>query len=506
MAFRYWMLLGAGVRFATSSCSINGTTTIQDAFAIATCTTFSGSIAIATDVSEEFALDGIQVLDGNFNAVDVVGLTSVSADSLSLVTGWFTFDNLRTLESLDFPQLEEVGILDWRDLWDMNTLSFSTGLRRATAIQIENTALESVDGLDIGGTLEWVQVQYNRYLQDFSLPITNITDKIWFWENEPSLSIDLPLLRSLGQENALNNCSAIDLPLLESSTGFMFFTGSALQELTLPNLQYVGEVSDVEAMLWISDNSELSKLSMPALESVYGDLRIYNNPKLESVDDFPRLSVVGQSLTCNGSFTSLKMTTTLTPRRLDFPSIIEIGGAFTVKSSEPIDCPSLRSLYGLESDVYVGDTFTCESGEGLLPTADESPVASPTAPTSPTPSSDVSKDEGLSRGAKIGIGVGVGVGVVLLAVGLAALLIRRRRQRQTSASATFNRENNRGAAGPVMEISNWQMQEVDQSPAEIAPSVRTEEHYAPKQQAAVSYHEASHTDSRYEMPGHEDVR
>ncbi|KAI6805444.1 hypothetical protein KC358_g14342, partial [Hortaea werneckii] len=48
---------------AAQSCSVSATTTIQnggDASAIASCSTFSGSIAIATSVGGDINMDGIQ--------------------------------------------------------------------------------------------------------------------------------------------------------------------------------------------------------------------------------------------------------------------------------------------------------------------------------------------------------------------------------------------------------------------------------------------------------------
>src|SRR5690349_1350436 len=103
-----------------ATCSISATTTIQnsgDATALASaCSTFSGSIAIATGTTDDIALDGLQQLSGNLVGTDNSNIKRISASDLETLDGEMQLDGLTRLFNVDFPKLKTIDSIKWNAL------------------------------------------------------------------------------------------------------------------------------------------------------------------------------------------------------------------------------------------------------------------------------------------------------------------------------------------------------------------------------------------------------
>ncbi|KAK3705973.1 cell wall protein Ecm33 [Vermiconidia calcicola] len=256
--------LGRGCMYsifpAACTYSVRPTTTVKDPTELTTSTTFTGSTAIATDARDgagEFALNGIEVLEGSLGIdTGASPLSKISADSFSQIRGSLYLYQMPYLRSLQFPQLAEVDSLSLQSLPDLERLSFSSGVQLNTGIDIVQTALASLEGINA------------RSLRYFD-------------------TVDGPI--------EIGNVLAVNLPLLEEAGSTGFWTNDS-EKLSLPSLRrFFGNLT-------VADNPNLTNLSLPSLETVTSNLVIEANG-LESIDGLPKLSSVGDMSSFGGKFT-----------------------------------------------------------------------------------------------------------------------------------------------------------------------------------------------------------
>ena len=92
------------------------------------------------------------------------------------------------------------------------------------------------------------------------------------------------------------NASKVDLPSLESVSGGLGFYSSYFESFTGPNL------TTVDSFLVFNDNSALTNISLPLLESVGGSFQIANNTELKEVTGVPKLETIEGALDFSGNF------------------------------------------------------------------------------------------------------------------------------------------------------------------------------------------------------------
>lgn len=336
----------AGHAVAQSSCSA-ATTTIQnngDASGLASCTTFSGSIAIATGTTENIELNSIRRITGDLIANNVSEITSISADSLETIDGSFNLKRNEILSNLNFPQLNEVEEIDWDGLPGLQGLSFTNRIKKATTVSIVNTQLSSLEGIDLE-TVEGVSIQNNEYLDEITMQLGNVSDIFQLFANGRNVSLSLP---NLIWANRLNiaNCSSVMLPSLASVNGTLGLYSNFFERMQAPNL------TDVGGTLAINNNNALTNISFPELTIVSGGLTIQNNTELSDVSGFPLLETVGGALDMYGDAIDTA----------DFPKLKDVRGAFNLQSNQNLDevCPAFEDY---ESDSVIKGEFTCRGEE-----------------------------------------------------------------------------------------------------------------------------------------------
>ena len=290
-------------------CSTAGTTTISvsaEASALASCSTYSGSVAIPTglgvpkdsDGHQQLQVDNVQKITGNLTVSDIGELTSLKFGSLQSVVG-FELGALERLAQLSFPQLTTVDALNFTALPALQTLDFGgTGITKARSILITNTGLATLTGIDNLQDVDLFNVNNNPALTNISLQIKSIKGSLNILANDGSpagLTTSFPLL-----ETALNmtfrNCSQIFLPALKNVTDELGFYGNTFTNFTAPKLTTAGGITFV-------DNPKLVNVTLPNLEKVDGAFQIANNTELDILDGFKKLSVVAGTLDFQGEFT-----------------------------------------------------------------------------------------------------------------------------------------------------------------------------------------------------------
>lgn len=292
----------AGGALAQSSCgSASSTTTITagaDASALSGCATYSGSIAIATGLGDAINIPGIKKINGDLVSTNNSQIPSISADSLQTIGGAFKLDGLTVLSTLSFPQLTQVESIQWNALAGLQGLSFSTGVQKANELNIQNTQLQSLDGINLQ-VVDTVYIANNNWLDDIQMQLGNITTSLTIESNGGNVSAIFPNL-IWANNMTFRNVSQIALNSLVSVNGSLGFYSNDFETLMCANLTNVGTN---KGDLTIVSNTNLNNVSMPSLKKVGGGFSIQNNTEYKVVDGFPMLATITGAFDLYGNFT-----------------------------------------------------------------------------------------------------------------------------------------------------------------------------------------------------------
>jgi len=344
---------GAG---AGSSCSNTATTTIQsqaDATAIAACRIYQGSIAIADSTVDNIDLSGLSTITGDLIASNVTQITQLTASQLSVIGGAFNLLDMTRLSTLNFPSLVNVGSITWNGLPALQQLSFTQGVQQLKSLDIENTQLNSLTGINLE-TAGSITIVNNYYLNDITMQLGNVTEQLTISYNGAKLNVQFPNL--VWANNAtIRGADQISTPSLSSVNGSLGFYMGTFSSYSAPNLTNVGG-----ALSFVS-NAGVSNISMPELTTVGQALYIVNDTSLTTIDGFPSLKTVGGNVLAVGTFDSLAL-----------PVISDVKGTFNLTSSGNINttCSHFQKLSG-KNNVIKG-TYTCKGNTASANTSGSS--------------------------------------------------------------------------------------------------------------------------------------
>ncbi|KAI4134470.1 MAG: hypothetical protein LQ341_006020, partial [Variospora aurantia] len=291
-----------------AQCSNQGTLTIAstaDASALASCTTYSGSVAIETGLAydrdqnghQRVVVETVRTIAGNLTVTGAIDLSSLTFSSLRSIGG-FELGGLTVLSELSMPQLTEVRELNFTALPALQTLDFGgTGLTQASSILITNTGLSTLMGINNLEQVDTFNVNNNQALQNISLQVTSITNSLDIDANDgyqTGLVTRFPMLET-ATNMTFRNCSSIMLPSLANVTQDLGFYGNTFEMFDAPNLTSAGGLIFV-------DNTLLTNISLPKLTSINATYQIANNTMLKQVNGFTQLSIVKGALDFSGNF------------------------------------------------------------------------------------------------------------------------------------------------------------------------------------------------------------
>jgi len=319
----------------------NGPLQIQnqgDASAIAGCTTFTGSITIAKNTADKINIGSVKSITGDLIADGATNMTSFGADTLQSIGGKFTLNDLQLLTSISFPYLTSVGDLSFMGLPNLATLGFSSNIKTMTSLNIQNTFLNSLDGLN-PQTLNSIYVANNRMLQTVSFQVSKVTADINVQGNGDKMIAQFPNLQT-ARNITFRNCADLSIPSLANVTGFLGFYEGGSASISAVNLTSVGQ------SLAINANTNLNNVSLPILKSIGGGFQVQNNTKLEQVD-MPALTTIGGALDFYGAFTAVTL-----------PALKDCRGGFNLQSSATtLDCKTFDGEHGSSS--VIKGTYKC---------------------------------------------------------------------------------------------------------------------------------------------------
>jgi len=331
---------------AADSCSA-ATTTIQnagDASALASCTTFSGSIAIATGTVDNIALDGVQEITGSLSADNVTMMTTLSGADLEKIGDSFALNGVQVLSTLNFPRLTNVDTIDWQALPNLQGLSFTTGVQMASSVSIQNTGLASLDGINLQ-VVDSMIIENNPFLEDLEMQLGNISTALSIGANGQNVSAIFPNLE-WAFNMTFRNVSNISLPSLAAVNGSLGFYSNFMDSVACPNLTNIG------GSLSFISNADLTNITMPELKQVQGALNIQNNTALEEITGFGSLTTVTGAVDFYGNFSDVEL-----------PALKDVRGAFNLQSSSEITeaCDHFQSIAG--PNLAIKGTYTCKGKE-----------------------------------------------------------------------------------------------------------------------------------------------
>ncbi|KAF2002712.1 hypothetical protein P154DRAFT_135481 [Amniculicola lignicola CBS 123094] len=350
--------LAAASSAYAASCSVSATSTIQnsgDATGLASCKTFTGSIAIATGTTDSIAINGVTKIQGNLVASNASQLQQLSGDSLEEITGTFLLDDVQVLNTVSFPKLTKVNTIRWNALPNLQTLAFTAGISEAAVIDIQNTQLQTLQGINVK-QIDSFTLANNRYISEVNMQLGNVSVSLVLEANNPEVTVSFPNLE-WASNMTFRNCSSVDVPSLTKLNGSMGFYGNVLTSFSAPNLTEIGG-----ALAFVS-NTELTNITLPQLTVVNGALQIANNTKLSKINGLPKLKTIGGALDFNGNMSEIAI-----------PALNDVKGTFNIQSTGDIQATCDDTFKPLKSKGKIQGSYTCvgavanPGGEGTTPT------------------------------------------------------------------------------------------------------------------------------------------
>lgn len=332
---------------AYAACSTSGTATISsggDASSIGNCPTFTGNIAVATGVADDITLDGLKQIKGDLALEGNDKIRRFGGSDLKTITGKLTLDNVPELAALSFTALEEVDTLILKGLPNLRELEFTTGISKCDHLDVENTKLQNLDGIDLEEAAD-IFIANNFEIASIAMKITNITDFLTLSFNNAEVNVSFPNLES-ANNISLRAIGSLNIPSLSKINvgDFGVFESDNLASLSAPNL------TKIDGALVINNNEGLKNISFGSLTNVGANLQIANNTNLHQIDGLPKLKEVQAALDMSGNFS-----------KVETPSLDFVKGVFNLQSTGDIGtiCQDFYDPLKNKKKIQKGD-YVCE--------------------------------------------------------------------------------------------------------------------------------------------------
>ena len=222
-------------------------------------------------------------------------IKQISASDLTELDGELHLDGLTSLYAINFPKLKTIDSITWNALPNLQDIGFTAEVTSAKTIDIQNTALRSLKGINIE-EVETVFIANNGYIDSISMQLGNVSKSLTLADNNEAVKVELPNL-IWASNLTFRFCGSVSVPSLETLNGSLGLYNNGFETFTAPNLTSVGEAVALVA------NENLSNVSFPQLTKITDNLQIANNSKLIEVEGFPKLKSIGGAFDMSGNFT-----------------------------------------------------------------------------------------------------------------------------------------------------------------------------------------------------------
>jgi hypothetical protein len=317
-----------------------------DATQAANCKTIPNDVVLDVGAGPMIDLGGsLSEIQGSLIVKNNGLIQTLQSSSLETIGGDFQLNNVTSLTSLVFPNLGEVGTIDWSTLNKLPEPTLGNpGITKAKKVTVQDTFIGSLDGLNVQ-SLSDMNINNNRRLTKFSTSIKTLSNALYVTANGLNLTMEMPNLEWIANMT-IANVSSFAVPSLKAVNGSMRFDSNYFTSFLAPNLT---EIQDGD--LSFVSNPQLQNISIPMLKSVGGGLTIANNTQLDKVDGLDSLEDVGGAIKMRGSF-----------NEIDLPKLGNVVGTAEFVSTNDIQasCDALNKLSG---SVVQGKVTTCKGND-----------------------------------------------------------------------------------------------------------------------------------------------
>jgi flagellar basal body rod protein FlgF len=209
-------------------------------------------------------------------------------------------DGLTRLNGVDFPKLKKVNSIKWNALPNLQTIGFTASVEQAKSIDIQNTAVRSLQGINIVQA-ETLFIANNGYISEIKMQLGNVSKLLDFSDNNKAVKVELPNL-IWATNLTFRSCGSISVPSLMKLNGSLGVYNNGFESFSAPNLTEVGEA------LAIVGNDKMNNLTFPMLTKISDNLQVANNSALQQFDGLPVLESIGGAFDVSGNMTELVST------------------------------------------------------------------------------------------------------------------------------------------------------------------------------------------------------
>lgn len=285
---------------APTTCTLTPVTTTinsqSDMTGLANCVVVDGSIMLSSSTPSNITLNGIQNITGDLIAVGAGSLALISSSTLTAISGSLTLQNLQSLQLLDFPELVNIGTINWYMLPKLTVLVFG-GTILGSNVTITGTSLQIVP--DIRPT-QFLYIQDNPDLANITIQSTSLTIGLIVSQNGGTSSF--PNLTWATNITAGGGSNA-NFPALVAVNNSLVLDTTSISDFNASQLQTIGSVSEGLGDFSVMSNPDMTSCELPSLQSVGGALQIVGNAGL-SILAFPSLQTIGQNSILSGGIST----------------------------------------------------------------------------------------------------------------------------------------------------------------------------------------------------------
>lgn len=284
------------------------------------CKIITGDIVINDYKEPIIEFGNIMNIFGNLDIQRASSLVRIEADNVHRIGNRFILKDLTSLNSISFSSLRYVKVVDWKVLPILNVAHFGNAIKETESVTVSDTSLVEFPGF-LSNKLEILDINNNRYLESIYCNVEKITGRLHIAANSKDVRVSLPKLQS-AKNVSIHEVLDLDLNNLEEIESSINFVNNLFINLSLPVLKSIG------GTLSLLKNENLGKVEFPNVTEIGGGLMIVNNTKIDRINFYPKLTIIGGAIELVGNI-----------KETNLKNLKLVKGSAKIKSSDSsFDC------------------------------------------------------------------------------------------------------------------------------------------------------------------------
>ncbi|EAZ63120.2 sporulation-specific protein 2, partial [Scheffersomyces stipitis CBS 6054] len=278
--------------------------TPSDMKVIDECHTIVGNIDVSEYNHPLLSLGDIENIIGGLSVKKSPELVRLEAPALASISEGLVLTELTSLSLVSFPSLRTVKELEWRVLPILSNVYVSADINNIERITVSDSSLTEFSGF-LSNKLEVLDINNNRFLHQINFNVEEVTKELHIAANQADVKVSLPRLK-FASNVSIHEVADLNLNELELINGSASLTNNYFTQLKIPKLKFIG------GTLSLLKNKMLNSVDFPLVTEIGGGLMLVNNTKVEKINFFPSLNVIGGAIEIVGniketSFKHLKL-------------------------------------------------------------------------------------------------------------------------------------------------------------------------------------------------------